>query len=125
MMVLFPLLWQRRSQPKKTIQPMGFGFPHGPCSKERMESERELPSWGWWGGRCVAEICCEALIHLRVQENSVKKSANAVLKVHEDSVLHLINTYDFHIHVSIVSFSSVNVSPMPNHGIPPLQGVPD
>ena len=51
---------------------------------------------------------------MRVQESSVKKSANAVLKVHDDSVVHLINTYDIHIHVSIVTLFFVNVSPMPN-----------
>ena len=53
---------------------------------------------GEWAGRRVPEICCKALIHLRVQENSVKKSANAIFKVHEDSVLHLIDTSQFHIH---------------------------
>ena len=52
---------------------------------------------------------------MRVQESSVKKSANAVLKVHDDSVVHLINTYDVHVHTNIVTLFPVNVSPMQNN----------
>jgi hypothetical protein len=51
---------------------------------------------------------------LRVQESSVKKSASSVLKVHDDSVLHLIDTYNLGIHVDMVTLFSVNVSPTPN-----------
>jgi hypothetical protein len=51
---------------------------------------------------------------LRVQESSVKKSASSVLKVHDDSVLHLIDTYNLRIHVDIVILFPVNVSPTPN-----------
>jgi hypothetical protein len=170
MIVLSLCPWQRRRrQQKKTIQPMGSGFLHGPCSKARTASEHgdnsprwspkffALPGIGGFGpgaeeagasqekgrrrqhsyqhqdrpifpatmtscslpfrrgGRFIIPIC-DALIHLRVQKSTVKKSANAVLKVHHDSVVHLINTYDLHIHLCILGLNSqpffCDVSPM-------------
>ncbi len=152
MRVTISVLCQRRRQPKPTIQPMGSGFVHGPCSKGRTASGRGITvpvgslilhdSWSWriwlwasknrsrarkkqqqpepisaprlthipsnddrrslpsraeWAGRRVSEICWEAFIHLRVQESSLKKSANAILKVHENSVIQLIDIHNLSI----------------------------
>jgi DNA polymerase IV len=58
---------------------------------------RSLPSRAEWAGRRVSEICWEAFIHLRVQESSLKKSANAILKVHENSVIQLIDIHNLSI----------------------------
>jgi hypothetical protein len=74
-----------------------------------------LPSGAGRGGRLVTEICFEAFICLRVQESSVKKSADSVFKVHNDSVLHFIDTYNVHIHVNIVILFFVIVSPTQNN----------
>jgi hypothetical protein len=62
-------------------------------------------------------INLNAFIRLRIKEISIKQSANSVLKVHNDSVIHLIDIYNFDAHVGILILFPVNVSPASNNGI--------